>query len=146
MNSGWVPVKSKMESKTVIDSMFVRTVAGSGEARSGDGTGLTAAFHKPETIVYSPADDSLLITDLESNLIRRMFHTTEQQRSGLNRALASCLIETGAVSIQQLVSMIFDYTAGNGTPRTTYHRIRHCSRLVTSWCVRVWIQYRYQIR
>ncbi len=92
-----------------MSQIVVTTLAGSGEQRSTNGFGTAASLHAPTAICYCATDDSLLITEAGSHRIRRVFPATEQRKSALNRILRAVLIESGALPVQPLLSIIFDF-------------------------------------
>ncbi len=96
-------------------SVFVTTVAGSGEQKCVDGIGTAAALCSPEGICYSPADDALFIAERSSHRVRRLFPVTESRKTGLDRSLTAVLIETNALPVRPIVSMIVAYAIANST-------------------------------
>ncbi len=128
------PHKRKSGTKTTPELVQVTTVAGSQISKIKDGIGTAAAFALPEGICYSPIDDSLLITDGDAHVIRRMFPTTPHSRSELHKLLNSLLLETGALPVQPLISIVFNFAVANSTihPRATtaavHSRVLSCCR------------------
>ncbi len=92
---------------------LLTTIAGSGKSACIDGVGTSAAFHSPHSLAYFETSGVLLIAESGSNRIRRLFPAAEATRTGIKSALDSMLIQSGALSVQQLVSIIFDYAIGN---------------------------------
>ncbi len=86
----------------------VTTIAGSGLRKSTDGIGTAASFHTPNSICYSEATDSLLITEYSSHRIRCVLPATTK-RKALLQSVTSALLESGALPIQPLISIIHDY-------------------------------------
>ncbi len=91
------------------------TIAGSVEGRCIDGIGLAAAFNRPVGIYYMESNDSLLIAEASSHRIRCLFPVTDKRKSALVRALTFALIETNAIPIHALLSIVYDYAAINST-------------------------------
>lgn len=67
----YVADKSNNEIRKISNG-FVSTLAGNGSASSLDGVGKTATFNVPMGVAYNPADNSLVVAELNGNRIRRV--------------------------------------------------------------------------
>ncbi len=100
-----------------MESVTITRIAGSGEKASVDGIGTAAAFCGLQHICYSESTNMMLIAEDDDlsrrhpSRIRCMFPATERLKSTLN----SVLMESGALSIQPLISMIHDYAKTNSS-------------------------------
>ncbi len=93
-------------------SVTVSTVAGSGKRACSDGIGTAAAFDGANDMVYSRATDTLMIAEEHgSRRVRCMSVPTGNLRATLD----SVLMESGAMSIAPLISMIHDYAGTDCT-------------------------------
>ncbi len=98
-----------------MESVEVTTIAGSGETESRDGVGTVAEFHSAEGICYSEATDSVLVLETDMPRIRRLYVTTHKRKAGLKQVLTAILLESGALAVSPLISIIFDFANGNST-------------------------------
>ncbi len=101
---------NKQNTRAVVDDVVVSTVAGCDDY-SVDGIGTAAGFGEPNYCAVS--GDVLLIAETGPHRIRRMFPVAESRNSALNRTLISALIESGALPLHPLISIIYDFTIGN---------------------------------
>ncbi len=96
------------------DSIQVVTIAGNDESSECvDGVGTAAALWGAVGISYDTKSGALYFVEAGSARVRRMFPAAEKQKSALTHALTSALKESGAIPIQPLVCIIYDFAIGN---------------------------------
>ncbi len=105
-----------------MEAITVTTIAGSG-GREGwvDGKAVLAAFSGLRGICYSEAQSALLIADGDANRIRCVRGFSEKKKSDLNQAISYALIETGALPVDPLITLIFEFAV----PLCTFSLHRH---------------------
>lgn len=67
------------------------------------------------SVVYSAADESLVLVEADLNRISRVYSTTDARKTGLRTALHSVLVESGALPVTPLILIIFDFVIGDST-------------------------------
>ncbi len=99
-----------------MESVAVTTVAGSNRRGCKDGIGTGAAVFDAEAICYSKATGTLLFVDTDSHCVRRVDPApTADRKSELKSTLVSTLIESNALPVQVLISIILKFAVGNST-------------------------------
>ncbi len=119
-----------------MESVLVTTIAGSGDGMSEDGVGTTASVCRAEGIWYSDATGLLLVTETYSHRVRCVYPASEQRVCAVTRALTSVLVESGAMPVVPLISIMCDYVRSDSTSlRLLLQSIRHSFLLaVTIMC------------
>ncbi len=122
-----------------MDGVYVTTIAGSGEDDWRDGIGTAAAFHGLEGICYSQANDALLLADVYTHRIRCLRPAPESRKVRFVEAMSHVLIESGALPILALISIISEYVLNRSTTTHLPHLTlpyRLCSgRSIAICCV-----------
>ncbi len=94
-------------------SVVVTTVAGTGDRSHPDGVGLAAAFFQPNVICYSSVTGVMLVAEIGSHRIRRVFPVGAKWKCEFERIIHSLL--SNDIPIQPVVSIIASYCIGNST-------------------------------
>ncbi len=92
-------------------------VAGNELSTCIDGIGVAASFNPPRGICYSAAEDVLLIAEAGPVhcAVRRMLPGGTQRKAEMDRTLTSVLVESGALPIQPVISIIRDFAIADST-------------------------------
>ncbi len=100
-----------------MDSIQVTTIAGTNKkgSPSVDGIGENASFQAMKAICYSEWNGGVLIAEEDSNLIRCLYPGSDKRKAVFTLALSSTLIESGALPIKPLISIILDFAFASST-------------------------------
>ncbi len=97
-----------------MESVVVATLAGSGEYGSTDGPGMDATFREPCGVCYSKFDRSLLVADQYAHHIRRVsLVPSDELKTRLKHVLVFVLLESGALPVHPLLSVIAEFAIEN---------------------------------